>query len=77
MQLKDLGFDSWFEDQFSRQEDHSYSTARVTAVDRDRYVIRNESGEIRAELTGKLRFSAESALDLPCVGDWVWVQYYD
>ena len=47
------------------------SVARVTAVDRGRYLIRDEHGERPAELTGRLQFVAESSLDLPCVGDWV------
>jgi len=33
--------------------------------------------ESKAELTGKLMFSATSNLDLPTVGDWVYAQYYD
>jgi hypothetical protein len=32
--------------------------------------------EIPAELTGKFYFQAESSADLPCVGDWVSVQYH-
>ncbi|MFH2133695.1 MAG: ribosome small subunit-dependent GTPase A [Pseudomonadota bacterium] len=51
--------------------------ARVTAVDRGRYVIRNENGELPAELTGKFLHTAESSVDIPCVGDWVCVQYHD
>lgn len=54
-----------------------WSFARVTAVDRSSYVIRSEAGESTAELTGKLSYQAESTADLPCVGDWVVVQFYD
>jgi ribosome biogenesis GTPase len=53
------------------------SVARVTAVDRGRYVIRDEHGELPAGLTGRLQFLAESSIDLPCVGDWVTVRYLD
>jgi len=53
------------------------SIARVTAVDRGRYVIRDEQGELPAALTGRLQFVAESSIDLPCVGDWVCVRYLD
>lgn len=45
------------------------------AVDRGGCVVRGETGEVNAELAGKLRFTAELGLDLPCVGDWVRVQY--
>ena len=53
------------------------SIARVTAVDRARYLIRDEYGELPAELTGRLQFVAESSIDLPCVGDWVCVRCLD
>jgi ribosome biogenesis GTPase len=53
------------------------SIARVTAVDRDQYVIRNEHNELPAELTGKFVYASKSQTDLPCVGDWVGVQYRD
>jgi ribosome biogenesis GTPase / thiamine phosphate phosphatase len=56
---------------------HDNLIARVTAVDRGAYLIRNELGEIPAELAGKFRFRADSAADLPCVGDWVAVQYHN
>lgn len=56
---------------------HDNLIARVTAVDRGAYRIRNELGEIPAELAGKFRFRADSAADLPCVGDWVAVQYHN
>jgi ribosome biogenesis GTPase / thiamine phosphate phosphatase len=57
--------------------DLGLSIARVVAVDRGRYVIRDEHGELPAVLTGRLQFVAESSIDLPCVGDWVDVRYLD
>lgn len=51
--------------------------ARITRVDRDRYLVRNEENEVQAEVTGKLLFCADSSPDLPCVGDWVLVQYFN
>ena len=41
------------------------------------YLIRNETREVPAELAGKFSYQIESAVDLPCVGDWVTVQYYN
>jgi len=51
--------------------------ARVTAVNRDNYLVRNEQSEVLAEPTGGLAFSAESNVDLPIVGDWAFVQYHN
>ncbi len=77
MELEKLGFDDWFREKLPQMKRTDCSTARVTAVDRDSFLIRNETGEIRAELAGNFLFNAESEMDMPCVGDWVSVQYYD
>ena len=53
------------------------SIARVTAVDRDQYLIRNAESEVPAKLTGRAVYASESPADLPCVGDWVRVKYHD
>lgn len=77
MTLNELGFDPWFQERAGELCGAAPSLARVTAVDRDRYLIRNEDGELPAELTGRLLFAADSPTELPCVGDWVRVQYLD
>lgn len=77
MELRDLGFDGWFAARARERCGSDLSIARVTAVDRGRYVIRDEHGDLPAELTGRLQFVAESSIDLPCVGDWVCVRCLD
>jgi ribosome biogenesis GTPase len=77
MQLADLGFDKWFEERRAGLALPDCTIARVTRVDRDRYLVRNEHNEVQAEPTGKLLFSADSSQDLPCVGDWAFVQYHN
>lgn len=57
--------------------DPGESIARVTAVDRDRYLIRNADSEVPAKLTGRAIYASESPADMPCVGDWVHVKYHD
>ncbi len=75
MELSDLGLDSQLAAQAKCGADQHL--ARVTAVDRGRYVIRNEHGELPAELTGKFLHMVTSSEDMPCVGDWACVQYHD
>ena len=75
MELRDLGFDPWFQAKQPELQIPHCSVARVTAVNRDSYLVRNEHSEVLAEVTGNLLFSAESGLDLPAVGDWAFVQY--
>ena len=75
MNLRALGFDDWFETQAGAVLIPGQSIARVTAVDRGAYLVRGEGEETYAELSGRFRFDAESSPDLPCVGDWVCVQW--
>ncbi|MGA9120762.1 MAG: ribosome small subunit-dependent GTPase A, partial [Bacteroidota bacterium] len=77
MVLADLGFDSWCEEKYKEFQASDFAVARVTRVDKDRYLVRYELSEVQAEPTGKLLFSAASNQELPCVGDWVLVQYYN
>ena len=77
MELKELGFKEWFRERADESQVAKHSIVRVTAVNKDSYIIRNEETEIPAEITGKLRYGAESPLDFPAVGDWVYVQYFD
>lgn len=77
MKLEDLGFDDWFRESWSHSLQPECSVVRVTAVNKDNYIIRNEETELPAETTGKLLYGARSSLDLPTVGDWVCVQYFN
>jgi ribosome biogenesis GTPase len=77
MELRDLGFDQWFQAQVSDWRQEGHGIGRISAVDRGSYLIRNELGEIPAELAGKFYFQVESPVDLPCVGDWVTVRYHN
>jgi ribosome biogenesis GTPase len=75
MDLTGLGFDGWFEQRTSSLLQPGQGLARVTAVDRNAFLIRGQGAEQYAELAGKLRFETQSAMDLPCVGDWVCAQW--
>lgn len=74
MDLAELGFDTWFAERAGGFRQAERCVARVTAVDRDAFLVRDEDGERRAELAGRFRLAIRSAVDLPCVGDWVGVQ---
>ncbi len=73
----DIGFSDWFQTKREEVGRPGQKLARVTAVNRDNYLLRNETGEVLAELSGRLMFSAELPIDFPAVGDWVFVEYYD
>ena len=76
MNLKQIGWDEWFENQRWELCAPEQRPARIIIVDRDRYIVRDEDGELSATLTGKFRHSTASATDSPCVGDWVCIQLH-
>lgn len=69
--LRDWGWTAFFEDQLSEEDRKTLGVFRVIEVQRGRYRILGERGEIWAETKGRLRFEAESSATLPAVGDWV------
>lgn len=74
--LLNLGWDKWFEDTFVDHEAEGLEPARVIAEHRERYVVAAASGEMPAEITGKIQFAAASSADFPKTGDWVAVQVF-
>jgi len=77
MELSDLGFSEWFGQRLRESAGADDRVARVTAASRDSFLVRNEDGEAMAALSGRLAFSAGESGDLPVVGDWVMVRYYN
>jgi ribosome biogenesis GTPase / thiamine phosphate phosphatase len=77
MELRSLGFDQWFEAHITEFSQDGCDFARISTVDRGSYLIRNNSREVSAELSGKLSYHSESPAELPCVGDWVAVHYHN
>lgn len=76
--LSALGYsDTYYPPEDGSQPDPEWVPARVLTRGRDSYLIHDGRTAIPAELTGKLAYSATSALDLPAVGDWVLVQVAD
>jgi ribosome biogenesis GTPase len=77
MSIAKLGFDGWFQDHVDPEKLNGLQMARVIAVNKNNYVIHNGKDDVLAELSGKLLFRADSPLDYPAVGDWVYTQYFN
>ncbi|MFC2068990.1 ribosome small subunit-dependent GTPase A [Chloroflexota bacterium] len=77
MELQALGFNDWFKQRQKESSKPDHSIARITAVNKGSYLVRNEHSEVLSEISGELRFSAESIIKYPVVGDWTFVQYYN
>jgi len=54
-----------------------HELARVIAVHRDSYLINKGGTDVFAEPIGKLIYGADSPLDLPTTGDWVYADFYE
>ncbi|KQC14811.1 MAG: hypothetical protein APR63_13310, partial [Desulfuromonas sp. SDB] len=72
--LKDIGYHEFFD---INQKDHNLIPARVIAQYKELYILRNETSELSAKITGKMMFSASSTEDYPTVGDWVLIAVLD
>ena len=51
--------------------------ARVIAEHRERYQVQSSDGIFQAEITGNIRFAAQTRADFPAVGDWVRIMKMD
>ena len=51
--------------------------ARISSVHRDKYSVLGHYGEVFAEVTGKILYEANQAINLPLVGDKVEVEYFN
>ncbi len=77
MDINDLGYNSDFE-QFRIENGLSdFTVGRIVAEHKERYTVRTANAELEAEITGNLRFSANSREDFPAVGDWVALTVYE
>ncbi|HJR46003.1 MAG TPA: ribosome small subunit-dependent GTPase A [Actinomycetota bacterium] len=69
--LASLGWDGYFETRFTTFAAAGYAPGRVAAQHKGAYVVLSEAGRLDATVTGKLRYAASGAAELPVVGDWV------
>jgi ribosome biogenesis GTPase len=77
MDIEKLGFDECFKNKTDPAKLTEYQIARVLTVDKNSFVITDGENDVFAEASGKLMFNAESPLEYPTVGDWVYVQFFD
>ena len=74
--LIDLGHLGWDEERAAYMQQHhpALEPARVAVEHRHSYEVFAASGELAAEVTGRLRHGTELRTELPAVGDWVAVR---
>ncbi len=75
--LHSLGFDNWFHDRAQKFAESDKQIARITSVNKNSFTVHNGEKEVNGELTGSYLYSTSSVLDLPTVGDWAVVEYFN
>jgi len=75
--LPQLGLNPRLQKEFESLDIDFPSIARVIKEHKELYEIQNDVGIFKAEITGNMRFMAESRRDYPAVGDWVEVTVFD
>jgi ribosome biogenesis GTPase / thiamine phosphate phosphatase len=71
VRLADLGWDNYFEIHFDDESPEGCVPARVAEESKGFYRVMTESGELRAQVAGRVRYRAEERANFPAVGDWV------
>ena len=71
MDLHALGWNNFFQDEFSKFSKQSYFAARVASENKGIYRLFTICGEVCGKTSGKFRYSANKRSDYPVVGDWV------
>jgi ribosome biogenesis GTPase len=77
MRLEDLGYNNNLEKFRTDNNLDSFEIGRVIAEHKERYIIKTDSGEFEAEITGNMLFTAKGREDFPAVGDWVALATYE
>jgi ribosome biogenesis GTPase len=77
MTLTDIGLTDEITSYIENNNLSGFALGRVTQEHRERYIVSTGENEYDAEITGNLRFSADSRADFPAVGDWVTMTVYD
>jgi len=77
MNLEDFGYNDELEKLRIENNLKDFDIGRVVSEHKERYIVKTAKAEVEAEITGNLRFSAQSREDFPAVGDWVALTAYD
>ena len=75
--LKNLGYSDCFKSRADNEKMAAHEIARVISVHKDSYIISKGAGDVYAELSGHLSYTADSSAELPTTGDWVYADFYD
>ncbi len=73
-ELEELGWDSFFQENFRLVQIPDCIPARIISEHRYSYQVFSQYGELSAKISGKLRYQAGTSGQYPAVGDWVAIK---
>ncbi|MFD2724744.1 ribosome small subunit-dependent GTPase A [Hyunsoonleella rubra] len=77
MKLEHFGYNDKIEELRIQHNLTDFEIGRIISEHKERYIVKTEKGEFHAEITGNLRYTADTRKDFPAVGDWVAISEYD
>jgi len=77
MKLEHFGYNDKIEKLRIQYNLVDFEIGRIISEHKERYIVKTEKGELEAEITGNLRYTANTREDFPAVGDWVAISEYD
>jgi len=77
MNLEDFGYNDAFEASRIELQLGDFAIGRIISEHKERYVVKTTQGDLEAEISGNLRFTAAGREDFPAVGDWTALLLYD
>jgi ribosome biogenesis GTPase / thiamine phosphate phosphatase len=72
--LEDLGWNDFFSGEFESLRIPDAVPGRVVLIEKDLCQVLTASGEMSAQLSGRMRYLASGAEEYPAIGDWLAVQ---
>lgn len=70
MNLKQLGFNAFFQKHLNQRMETTLSIGRICAEYKENYRIFSDDGDLPAIISGKFRNNCHHREDFPAVGDW-------
>lgn len=74
MNLEKFGYNDFYETARLENGWQKSEVARVISDCREIYTVQKANETFQAQLTGRFRFTAESRMKLPAIGDWVAIK---
>jgi ribosome biogenesis GTPase len=72
--LEELGWDGWFSEQYESVKAPGLVPGKAVSIEKEICHVLTPSGELAAQMSGRMRYEAGSGEDFPAVGDWLAVQ---